>query len=450
MNSVSASVPQTESKLRDSEVSWIGRMRSDWESVLLRLVARIESGHTPSRPHPEYWVPSECVIPWFSLADVWQLRDGRNKYLGETSECISEIGIQNSSARLLPAGTVVLSRTASVGFSGIMPRPMATTQDFVNWVCGDRITPDYLMWLFRAMKPEFERLMMGSTHQTIYMPDVRQLRGPVPRLQEQRAIAAFLDRETARIDALSEKKRRQIELLHEKRAALISHAVTKGLDPSAPMKDSGIEWLGEIPKHWDALPLKRRWQVIDCKHRTVPFLDEGIPLASIGEVKEIDLDLSRAKRTLADEYSELIEGGRQPSRGDIIFSRNATVGAAAYVNTDELFCMGQDVCLITSPNQNQRYLIHQLRGPAVISQIESRQVGATFFRINVAQIKEFELAVPPRTEQDAIVRHCDHALEQEGTLAGKVGSSIELLHEYRTAIISAAVTGKIDVRQEVT
>jgi type I restriction enzyme S subunit len=131
------------SQLSDSGHEWIGCVPSHWSVVKTKFVARLATGHTPSREHPEYWV--DCDTPWFSLADVWQLRSGRQEYLGDTSEKISQLGLANSAAVLLPAGTVIVSRTASVGFSGIMPVPMATTQDFVNWVCGPKIKPEYLL-----------------------------------------------------------------------------------------------------------------------------------------------------------------------------------------------------------------------------------------------------------------------------------------------------------------
>ncbi len=138
--------------LRESGVDWIGLIPSQWQAGRIRYVARLESGHTPSRQHPEYW--SDCVIPWFTLADVWQLRDGSMKYVSETTEKISELGLANSAARLLPKDTVILSRTASVGFTGILERPMATSQDFVNWICGSRIMPEYLWYVFRGMRQE--------------------------------------------------------------------------------------------------------------------------------------------------------------------------------------------------------------------------------------------------------------------------------------------------------
>ena len=163
---------------RDSGVAWLGNVPVHWTAGPIRFFARLESGHTPSRQHPEYW--ENCTIPWFSLADVAQLRSGRVKYVHDTKETISELGLANSSARLLPAGTVMLSRTASVGFSAIMGRDMATTQDFANWVCGPKLKPEFLLACLHAMSSEFRRLMMGSTHQTIYMPDIAKLAVSVP------------------------------------------------------------------------------------------------------------------------------------------------------------------------------------------------------------------------------------------------------------------------------
>lgn len=212
--------------MRESGVGWLGAVPAHWKVAPTRFVARLETGHTPSRQHPEYWVSEECTVPWFTLADVWQIRDGRQEYLGDTAEKVSSLGLANSAARLLPAETVVLSRTASVGFSGIMPVPMATSQDFVNWVCGPEIRPLYLLYVFRAMRQEFRRLTMGSTHQTIYMPDVRDFRTPLPPLEEQDTIVAAIQAEMARHDGLVARIRKQIEKLREYRRTLISAAVT--------------------------------------------------------------------------------------------------------------------------------------------------------------------------------------------------------------------------------
>ena len=165
-------------RLKPSGVEWLGEVPEHWEVGNIRRYAEMKSGHTPSRQHPEYW--EDCYIPWFTLADVWQLRDLRTVYAGETRELVSEVGIANSAAELLPASTVMLSRTASIGFSGIMSVPMATSQDYWNWVCGSKLIPEYLLLAFRSMRSEFDRLMMGSTHRTIYEADAASFQIPVP------------------------------------------------------------------------------------------------------------------------------------------------------------------------------------------------------------------------------------------------------------------------------
>ena len=214
--------------MKDSGVEWLGEIPAHWEAKRTKFAATLRSGHTPSRQKAEYW--KDCTIPWFGLADVWQIRDGQVEYVQQTAEKINEIGLANSAARLLPEGTVILSRTASVGFSAILGVDMATTQDFVNWVCGPALRPEYLLYVFRAMGPELQHLMMGSTHQTIYMHDVGGFSTPVPPVSEQDQIVAFVRKETAVIDALIANVRQAIDLHQEFRVALLSAAVTGKID----------------------------------------------------------------------------------------------------------------------------------------------------------------------------------------------------------------------------
>jgi len=214
-----------------SGVEWIGDIPFHWLAPKFTHVARLETGHTPSRKEDSNWVPEECVIPWFSLADVWQIRGGQI-YVSETAEKISQIGMENSAARLLPAKTVILSRTASVGFPAILAVPMATTQDFVGWICGERIRPKFLYYVLRSMKPVFRRLMMGSTHQTIYMPDIRSFRLPLPPISEQDEIVARLDRITGAFRTAAAKIMQSVGKLKEYRATLITAAITGQIDVS--------------------------------------------------------------------------------------------------------------------------------------------------------------------------------------------------------------------------
>ena len=210
-----------------SPLPWAGKLPVDWQVVPLTSVTQLESGHTPSRTREDWW--QDCYIPWISLNDVGTMRESR--YLDSTTHQLSDEGIANSSARVLPAGTVVLSRDATVGRTSIMKIPMATSQHFAAWICGPRLDPEYLWTLFTdAMQPYFDSFQNGSTIRTIGMGDLKAIRIPLPPLEEQRRIAAYLDEQTAKIDALIAETERFIELSRERRSALITAAVTGQID----------------------------------------------------------------------------------------------------------------------------------------------------------------------------------------------------------------------------
>ena len=212
------------------------------------------------------------------------------------------------------------------------------------------------------------------------------------------------------------------------------------LRPYPAYKPSGVDWLGDVPEHWEASQLRRKAHILDCKHRTVPFIDDGIPLASIREVHGMEVDLTDAKQTSEEEYLTLIEGDRRPRLGDIIYSRNATVGDAALVTKTERFCMGQDVCLIRSPKHHPRFLLYLLHSAALSEQVESLMIGSTFRRINVGQIHGFWICVPPLPEQRSIAAFLDRETGRVDRLVAKKRELIERLKEKRTALISRTVT----------
>ena len=168
---------------------------SDWKLVRLTSVAKLESGHTPDRKRPEYW---DGDIPWLSLGDANGLG---GLTVSRTAECATRLGIQNSSARVLPVDTVVFSRTATVGKATRLAVPMATSQDFANWVCGPKICPRYLVQVFRHMRREWDRLQEGSTHQTIYMQVFKKLQILLPTKNEQTKIADAGEAFDLRIEA---------------------------------------------------------------------------------------------------------------------------------------------------------------------------------------------------------------------------------------------------------
>lgn len=227
----------------ETRVPWLSERPCGWTDVQIRRVAKLGSGHTPSRSNAEYW--KDCRIPWVTTGEVSQVRNDRVEFLYKTREKISELGMANSSATLHPAGTVFLSRTASAGFSGIMGSSMATSQDFVTWTCGPKLRPRFLLLCLRAMREDLlGRLAVGSTHKTIYMPDVEELMIPLPTVDEQDQIVEEAWRHFRIVDDTIDSLGEHVELLQERRAALILAAVTGQIDVSSWQPDETVEVVG--------------------------------------------------------------------------------------------------------------------------------------------------------------------------------------------------------------
>jgi len=275
---------------------------------------------------------------------------------------------------------------------------------------------------------------------------------PLPPLLEQQAIATFLDSETKRIDTLVEKKERLIDLLREKRSALISHAVTKGLDSSVKLKSSGVEWLGEIPEHWQVSALKRivATPVTDGPHETPEILDEGIPFVSAEAIKNDQIDFTKIRGFIAIEDHRRYSLKYNPRRDDIyIIKSGATTGNVAMVETDFEFNIWSPLAAIR-PNRKvsfPRFLFHFVKSKEFMTSIQLGWTFGTQQNIGMNVIENLYVGLPPITEQQAIAAFLDREIGKIDTLIAKMEEAIVKLKEYRTALISAAVTGKIDVRE---
>ena len=212
--------------MKDSGVEWLGEIPAHWEVKRVKWAARMESGHTPDKKVDAYW--NDGNVPWVSLRDTGHLKD--HDYISDTEYYTNELGLRNSSARLLPPRSVIFSRDATIGLCAITERPMAVSQHFIAWICHEALLPEYLLRVFGTMQEELVRLTMGATLRTIGMPDVKTLTMPIPTLAEQDRIVAFVRKETVAIDALIAKAGQAIAHLTEYRTALISAAVTGKID----------------------------------------------------------------------------------------------------------------------------------------------------------------------------------------------------------------------------
>jgi type I restriction enzyme S subunit len=275
----------------------------------------------------------------------------------------------------------------------------------------------------------------------------------LPELGEQLVIAAHLDRETSRIDALLEEKTRFIELLREKHQALITHAVTKGLDPNARMKDSGVEWLGEVPEHWRVMAIKLivANPITDGPHETPAFLDEGVPFVSAEAVSSGRVDFAKIRGYISRDDHERYSQKYCPKRGDIFMIKSgATTGVTAMVETDDEFNIWSPLAVIRCGEIADPYFVlNFMRSRSFQEAVALNWSYGTQQNIGMGVIGNLAVTVPPLDEQKRIAHSIQTQCGRLDALIDKTEYSIDLLKERRTALITAAVTGQIDLREAV-
>ena len=413
----------------DSGVAWLGETPRHWDNVHLRRHLAIVNGGTPASSDEACW---DGDAAWLTPDDL-----GRNskKLIGTGRRSLTEYGLQNSSATLCPAGSVVVSTRAPIGHLAVTTMPAATNQGCRTLVPSESVNCDFAYYSLLASRRVLEALGKGSTFMELTPTDLGSHRIPLPPSAEQDSIASFLDRETARIDKLITMQESLIERLDEYRTVLITQVVTKGLPPEAAeaaglgpaprLKDSGVEWLGEVPEHWAVVPLRRA--VILQRGHDLPS-DRREP----GPVPVVTSAGISGNHIEAAATGPAIVTGRYGSIGDFYTVEGAFWPLNTTLYSVELF--GNDV--------NYLYFLLTSLKPLFLSNAAKSAVPG----VDRNDLHDIRVVVPPELEQRAIVEHLDAATGRIDALRAKSELSIERLREYRSAVISAAVTGKIDVR----
>ena len=423
---------------KDSGVEWLGEIPAHWEVLRLKHLATVNDEALPATTDPS------MEIAYVDIGNVDSIQG-----ITDVEELVFE-NAPSRARRIVRQGDVIIStvRTylraiaqieatdtnliVSTGFAVIRPRQM--DDGFVAYA----VNAPYFV----------ERVVahsVGVSYPAINESELACLDIVFPPLPEQRAIAAFLDRETAKIDALVAKKERLIELLQEKRTALISHAVTKGLNPDVPLKDSGVEWLEEIPAHWEVKKVNRMCLV--QRGASPRPIDEPIYFDDDGEYAWVRIaDVSKSQKYLEITSQRLSALGKSRSvplePGELFLSIAATVGKP--IITKIKCCIHDGFVYFVGLRENREYLFYVFSCGELYKGLG--KLG-TQLNLNTEIIGDIFLAIPPLSEQEAISQFLDCETAQIDALVAKVQEAIDRLKELRTALISAAVTGKIDVRE---
>lgn len=434
---------------KDSGVAWLGEVPMHWVPAKVKSFTRFCGGGTPSRDNFAFW---NGDIPWVSPKDM------KSERIRGAEESITEIGLATSSSSLIEAGNLlmvvrsgILKHTIPVAINDV---PVALNQDMKALHFNDESATSefFLRWvqgLNDALLLAWAK--QGATVESIEHDYLAETVIPLPPLEEQFSITAFLARETGKIDALIAEQEKLLTLLAEKRQASISHTVTRGLNPNAPLKDSGVPWLGEVPAHWEVKSLKH----VIAGSKAGPFgsaitkdmyVSEGYRV--YGQEQVIPADFSKGDYFINEgKYLELQQYKVVP--GDVLISCVGTFGKIAIVpeGVHPGVINPRLIRLRVADDVSADFLVAVLRSAVVFEQFSLLSRGGTMDVINMGTLSGIELAVPPYEEQLAIVHFIVHEAAKLDALNDEVERAILLLKERRSALIAAAVTGKIDVRR---
>lgn len=431
---------------KDSNVEWLGEIPANWQ------VKRADSFLRYDKIHIEPSEISEELVFHYSIPSVQETGDGVLQPPSEIDSAkLGIVGERLLVSKLNPRKGVVLIASAH-------DVPTICSTEFVPFAVRD-VDVRWALYLFLAESTQqrLSAMVRSATrsHQRAEVAEIAKMWHGVPSLPEQRAIAAFLDQETARIDALVAKKERLIELLEEKRSALITRAVTKGLDRTVPMKSSGVEWLEEIPAHWGIKRLKHVTSKIGSGKTPSGgahvYVSSGIMLIRSQNVHFSGLVLEDV--AYIDSEIDAQMASSRVQEGDVLLNiTGASLGRCCVAHLhDERANVNQHVCVIRPKKAAYipQYLAAALASHSGQAQIFKTQNGISRDALTFAQVGELIVPQPPLQEQRAIVNRLQGQAARIDALIDKVRAAIGRLKELRTALISAAVTGKIDVREEV-
>lgn len=414
---------------KDSGIEWIGEIPSHWDVTRIKYKFQIGRGRVISNED----LVEDAIYPVYSSQT---LNNGCLGYI-ETFDFDDKLITWTTDGA--NAGTVFL-REGKFNCTNVCGTLKGKSEDII---------------------PEFDYYFLQYATQFYKRPDTNGAKIMNNEMavilslklstEEQTAISKYLDHKSTQIDHLIAKKEQFIQLLEEERLAVINQAVTVGLDPTVPKKDSGIEWLGEIPEHWEVAKLKLFVdKITDGSHHSPPTEEQGKRYLSVKDIGNNEIKFDGCKLISENEFELLVRNGCQPIKGDVLLTKDGTIGRAAIVADDNDFVVLSSLGIIR-PNHDKfdsNFLREWLVSDLNVNQMLSLIQGSALTRITITIIKNLIVVVPPIEEQLSIMEWLRMKVDGINDICLRVEKEIELLKEYKTALISEVVTGKVDVRNE--
>ena len=427
---------------KDSGVDWIGKVPREWKIKKLKSLTRIQTGITPPTDK-SYYYSEELGFPWIKPDDIEE-----SLYPSKASKYLSNEG--SKIVKKIDAGSTIVCCIGTIGKLGYVDSVASTNQQ-INSVKSLSGNDKFIYFALAACKKEMESLASGNVIQILNKKKLGDIFVPLPSDLEMTNIADYLKTQVSKINKLADKIKNFIDVLKEKRQAVITKAVTKGLDQNVQMKDSGVEWIGEIPKHWTVMKVKHTSYVkgrVGWKGLTTDeYLEDGYAYLVTGQdfqSKTIIWDSCYGvdkRRYDDDPYIQL-------KNGDLLITKDGTIGKLAIVDgLEKPACLNSGILLVRPYDYyNTDFLYYVLSSTVFSNFYFLRSFGSTIQHLYQNVFEGFSFPIPPMEEQSKIVAYLERKMGKIDKIISTGERMVQLLKEYKTSLISQAVTGKIDVR----
>ena len=431
----------------DSNIKWIGKIPKQWQVNKIKDCLQFNIGGTPSTKVNEYFEGDNI---WVSIAD---LNSNNEEYIFDSSVKISDEGVRNSNVKLIKKGSLLYSFKLSVGLTAFAGCDLYTNEAIASFKPSNIVDLNFLKYV---LKDGFDNNANINIYGAkIFNSDLIKFSKFVmpKKLEEQQQIANYLDKKTNKINEIIAKNKQLIDLLEEKRTTLINQVVTKGLNPDVTMKDSGVEWIGEIPKHYSIVKLKFLTSKIGSgktpRGGSEIYVSEGIPLLRSQNIHFDSIKLDDVVY-VTDEINQSMLSTVVKNNDVLLNITGASIGRCNYIEDINIANVNQHVCIIR-PNKKifYKYLNYFLQSDCGQNQVFLNQNGTSREGLNFEDLSNFYIILPNDIkEQKTVVLYLEKEIMKIYTTINKVKENIQLLEEYKSSLIHHVVTGKIDVRGE--
>lgn len=422
---------------KDSGVQWLGEIPSHWEMQRWRfLLTENKDKNTGSKEKNQLQFRYGDIVRKANQDEDADILETISKY---TVVAPNDIMINGLNLNY----DFISQRVAQVKEKGVI------TSAYVSLRPTFLACSKYYTYFLKSM--DFKKMFHGmgtGIRLTLSYNELKNQFIPCPSIEEQQAIASYLDEATSKIDAAIAQRQKMIDLLNERKQIIINNAVTKGLNPNVKMKDSGVDWIGEIPEQWDVIKLKYIFRrIADGTHFSPETIEEGMPYITATDVRGKGIDFNETKKISQKDYEALVAAGCKPQLNDILLVKDGATTGRVGLMIDDTDCVTLSSVAMLSPQKkySHLYLMYMMMSDFMQKQILLSMAGAAMPRITLIKLSNFIGIVPPMDEQESIATYIEKASMPIDSAIKSAEKQISLLQERKQIIINEVVTGKVKV-----